>query len=71
MHDPSELMKGSFLERAQGVSALRNAGVLTTDEARQNFDLNPVGGPEGQQRWRPANTGIDGLPPEQPQDTVT
>ncbi|MFT8335111.1 MAG: phage portal protein [Acetobacter orientalis] len=71
VHDPSELMKGSFLERAQGVSALRNAGVLTTDEARQNFDLNPVGGPEGQQRWRPANTGIDGQPPEQPQDTVT
>lgn len=66
-HDPSDLVKGGFLDRAQGVSALRNAGVVSTDEARNNFNLNPVGDGTGQQRWQPVNMGIAGQPaPAQP-----
>lgn len=71
VHDPSELMKGGFLERAQGVSALRNAGICTTDEARQNFDLNPEGGDVGGQRWRPLNMCVDGQPSPPEQDQTT
>lgn len=62
-HDPSDLLKGGFLDRAQGVSALRNAGVMNTDEARSNFDLNPVGGDVGSELWRPINIGVAGETP--------
>ncbi|MCH4024095.1 MAG: phage portal protein [Acetobacter sp.] len=66
IHDPSDLLKGGFLDRAQGVSALRNAGVMTTNEARNNFDLNPIGGSIGDELWRPMNTGLAGQTPEPP-----
>ncbi|ATJ90723.1 portal protein [Acetobacter senegalensis] len=69
LHDPSDLLKGGFLDRAQGVAALRNAGVMKTDEARNNFDLNPLGGTEGNELWRPLNTGLVGQPPEPPAGT--
>ncbi|WP_395495148.1 phage portal protein [Acetobacter sp. KSO5] len=66
-HDPSDLVKGGFLDRAQGVSSLRNAGVISTDEARNNFNLNPVADGTGQDRWQPVNMGIAGQPaPAQP-----
>lgn len=60
MHDPSDLLKGGFLDRAQGIAALRNAGVMKTDEARSNFDLNPVGGSVGNTLWQPVNMGVAG-----------
>jgi phage portal protein BeeE len=60
VHDPSDLLKGGFLDRAQGISALRNAGVIKTDEARANFDLNPVGGSVGDTLWQPVNMGVAG-----------
>jgi HK97 family phage portal protein len=69
LHDPSDLLKGGFLDRAQGVAALRNAGVMKTDEARNNFDLNPLGGTEGNELWRPLNTGLVGQPSEPPAGT--
>lgn len=66
IHDPSDLVKGGFLDRAQGVSALRLAGVNTIDEARSEFGLNPVGGEVGNEIWRPINMGLAGQQPTPP-----
>lgn len=67
VHDPSDLVKGGFLDRAQGIAALRNAGVNSMDEARADFNLNPVGGPAGGEIWRPANMTVAGRPETAPE----
>lgn len=66
VHDPSELVKGGFLDRAQGIAALRNGGVMSTDEGRSEFNLNPVGGDAGGEIWRPVNMGVSGHPTPEP-----
>ncbi|GFE98120.1 phage portal protein [Gluconobacter sp. Gdi] len=66
IHDPSDLVKGGFLDRAQGIAALRNGGVMSTDEGRAEFNLNPVGGDAGGEIWRPINMGISGQPNPDP-----
>ncbi|MFT8481107.1 phage portal protein [Gluconobacter oxydans] len=66
VHDPSDLVKGGFLDRAQGIAALRNGGVMSTDEGRAEFGLNPVGGDAGGEIWRPINMGVSGQPSPDP-----
>lgn len=59
---PDALLKGDIKTRWEAYKAAREAGVLNADEIRKKENMKPIGGPAGEQRWRPANMAVSGEP---------
>lgn len=49
------LLRGDIKSRYEALNIARNAGVINADEWREKENWNPIGGEEGEMRWRPAN----------------
>jgi HK97 family phage portal protein len=64
---PDALVKGDIKSRWEAYTAARNSGVLNADEIRERENLNRIGGPAGEERWRPANMTIAGTPVAPPE----
>ena len=59
---PDALLKGDVKTRWEAYKAAREAGVMNADEIRKKENMQPIGGPAGEQRWRPANMAVSGEP---------
>ncbi|MFA5989696.1 MAG: phage portal protein [Sphingomonas sp.] len=69
---PDALLKGDVKTRWEAYKVAREIGVLNADQIAKRENLEPIGGPAGEQRWRPANMAVSGEPnptsaPPQPQ----
>lgn len=59
---PDALLKGDVKTRWEAYKAARESGVLSADEIRKKENMQPIGGPAGEERWRPANMAVSGEP---------
>lgn len=59
---PDAHLKGDVKTRWEAYKAARESGVLSADEIRSRENLNAIGGPAGEERWRPANMAVSGEP---------
>lgn len=63
------LVKGDIKTRWEAYRIQRETGVLSADEIRERENLNRIGGPAGEERWRPGNMTIAGTPVQPPAPT--
>lgn len=59
---PDALLKGDVKTRWEAYKVAREIGVLNADQIAKRENLEPIGGPAGEQRWRPANMAVSGEP---------
>ena len=59
---PDALLKGDVKTRWEAYKIAREIGVLNADQIAQRENMQPIGGPAGDQRWRPANMAVSGEP---------
>lgn len=68
---PDALLKGDIKTRWQAYKIGREMGVLNADDIARRENMKPIGGPAGEQRWRPANMAVSGEPNPPPMHVQT
>lgn len=65
-HKIDALLRGESIKRAQALQIQRRNGIINADEWRNLENMNPIGGPEGQEYWQDKAMHDEPIPETEP-----